>query len=162
MQATRNTVHTVVPQYAFGSAVPSSAAPAFISLKNAHSVTVLIHCTNTTDVTGSAVTLQQAQAVAGTNAKALAFEEAWVANPANSNNYAKVAVASNTFTTATNASVAIAYQIPVDPATLDSANGFDCLRVALANAVNTTVTAYYVVQPKYGGNEANRPSLIVD
>lgn len=163
MISTKNLVHAITVVNAYGPATPSSATPDYISLKNAHAVEVVVTVQNGSTVTGSAVTLQQARAVAGTNAKALAFTEYWaMTDPANSNNYTNTAASSNTFTTVTTNSAKAVYRIPVDPATLDTANGFDCLSVGLANAVNTTVSAEFIVVPKYGGNEESRPSLIID
>lgn len=143
---------------------PSSTTPAYISTKNAKAIGVLIHVANATTVTGSAITLKQATAVAGTSEKALGLpfyykvvdvvgaDVPWV----------KVAAVSDTFTTdATNSKDSL-YFIPVDPASLDTPNSFDCLRVGTGNGVATTITAMYVIAPKHGGNPVLFPTFILD
>jgi hypothetical protein len=149
--------------WAYGPGTPTAAAPDHISLKNVKAVEIVIQGVNASGVTGSAVTVNQAQAVAGTNAKALAFTTYFsMTDPANSANYTKATAASNTFTTTNTNSAQFVYRIAVDPATLDSTNGFDCLAVALANAVNSTITAHYNVVNKYGGNAVTMASVIAD
>jgi hypothetical protein len=139
---------------AFHAAVPSSAAPKWISLKGYNHVTVIVSFNNATTVTGTAVTLQQATAVAGTSAKALAFSTVWVcAADASSAVLVQTAVVSNTFTTAAVNSTSGYYIIEVDADTLDLANLFDCFQVALGNATAATIEASYILgnQPRYSG-----------
>lgn len=143
---------------------PSSSTPDYVSLKNARAVEVFIHAKNGTTVTGSAITLLQASAVAGTGEKALAFTTYYKVDDTAAADapWTKVAAASNTFTTNNTNSKNYTYRIPVDPASLDVANGFDCIRAGTANAANTTISVFYMIVPKHGGNAQKFPSFIVD
>jgi hypothetical protein len=153
-------IHVV---HGLGPVAPSSSTPDYVSLKDVKSVEVVITGLNGATVTGSAITLLQAKAVAGTNAKALAFTTYYAnTDPVNSAVMTAATASSNTFTTVNTNAVTFLYRIPVDPATLDSANGFDCLRAATANAVNSTITVHYILEPKYGGNAATMPNVVVD
>ncbi len=143
--------------------VPNSSTPDYINLKGARRVEILIHAKNATTVTGSAITLKQATDVSGTNEKALSFttyfkvEDTAAADAP----WTKATAVSDTFTPlATNSKNSI-YRIPIDPATLDTTNGFDCIRVATANGVAQTITVLYLIEPIEGGNARNFPSMIV-
>jgi hypothetical protein len=57
--------------------VPSSSSPKWVSLKDYAHVTAMVSFKNATTVTGSAIGLAQATAVAGTGTKALAFTTMW-------------------------------------------------------------------------------------
>lgn len=97
----------------------------YISLKNTGHVSIIIQTGAWAGGT-SAVTVNQATAVAGTSAKALAFS--WVYTDAASvgNGLVQTAVTSNTFTLGVaNAT----YVIEIDAAQLDLLNNFDCLNV---------------------------------
>lgn len=141
---------------AFAStAAPSTASPRWISLKDVKSLQVVVTGLNGTTVTGSAVALSQATAVAGTSAKTLSFTAMLANTDLNTNGQASwtnTAVASNTFTTTTTNSKYFQYVIDVDPASLDTNNSFDCVRVTLGDAANCNVSALYIVEHKYGGN----------
>lgn len=147
---------------AFGPATPSSASPAWVSLKFYQRATVLIHALNATTVTGSAVALAQATAVAGTGTKALAFTTAKRnIDTAASDALADFAVSSNTFTTDATNSKSLMYVIDIDPATLDVANGFDCFRVTLGNATASVLSAQYILwTPRFG--KGTPPSAVAD
>lgn len=142
---------------------PSSTTPAYASLKDYRHVTIVIKVKNATTVTGSAITLKQATAVAGTGEKALAFTKVWANTDlaADANALAETAVASSTFTTdATNAKN-LKYIIEVDTEELDAANNFDCIRVGTGNATAATVDVEYILsQPRYAS--ATPPSAITD
>jgi hypothetical protein len=149
--------------HGLGPVTPSSSTPDYISLKDVKSVEAVITVLNGSGVTGSAITLLQAKAVAGTNATALAFTKYYSnTDPANSSVLTAANATSNTFTTINTNSLTAIYRIPIDPASLDRANSFDCVRVGTANAVNTTVTVHYVIEPAYGGNAATSPNHVVD
>jgi len=129
---------------------------AYVSLKNYRRVTVIIDILNGATVTGTAVTLKQATAVAGTSEKALAFTR-MLANvdvgagnaPAN---YTETAVTSNTFTSNTTNSKRLRYIIEVDSESLDVANGFDCFRVDADSAVNSSgLVSYILWGARYSG-----------
>ena len=78
-----------------------------------------------------AVTMLQAQNVSGLNAKALPFtkryQQAWNSGTAG---YAETAVTNNTFPLPATANQV--HLLEIDTATLDGANGFDCMQVNLA------------------------------
>ena len=111
----------------------------YVSLKNFSRCTVVIAVDNATTVTGGAVTLKQATAVAGTDEKALAFAKMYAnLDVAASDTLVETAVTSDTFTTLTTDNKNALYVIEINAADLDVANGFDCLRVdvlLMANAV---------------------------
>jgi hypothetical protein len=137
---------------AFASAVPSTASPVWVSLKNAERCTVVILVKNATTVTGSAIALSQATAVAGTNAKALAFTTAYRdIDTGAGDTMSAFTVSSNTFTTDSTNSKNLLYTIEVKGDDLDVNNGFDCLRVTLGDATAATVTAMYILWPQRFG-----------
>ena len=111
----------------------------YVSLKGYERATIVIAVDNATTVTGGAITLKQATAVAGTSEKALAFAS-YFANidTGASDTLTETTATSNTFTTDTTDNKNLLYVIEVHAADLDVANGFDCLRVdslLMANAV---------------------------
>lgn len=141
---------------------PSTAVPDYVSLKGYHKLAVIINVKNGSTVTGNAITLKQASAVANTGEKALAFSVVQVnADVANGDTFTETAVVSNTFTPPTTNSLQMQYVIDVDPNDLDVANGFDCVRLGVADGANTVVSAVYVLWPaKYPS--AAPPSAIID
>lgn len=134
----------------------------YVSLKNFESVSIILSVKNGTTVTGCAVTLKQATAVAGTSEKALAFSKMWANIDAGaSDTLVETAVASNTFTTDTTNSKDLLYVMEVDASDLDVANGFDCVRLdglLMANAVGSVT--YVLNGPRYASSLA--VSAIVD
>jgi len=147
---------------AFGPAVPSSADPDWVSLKHYEKVTILIQALNATTVTGSAIALSQATAVAGTGAKTLPFTTMRAnIDTAAGDTLVETDVTSNTFTANATNSKGLMYVIEVKAEDLDVEGGFDCLQLTLGNAVAQTVSATYVLWPaRYGS--ATPPSAIVD
>lgn len=111
----------------------------YVSLKGYSGCTILIQVDNATTVTGAAITLKQATAVAGTSEKALAFDTMFAnVDTGATDTLVETAVTSNTFTTDTTDNKNLMYVVEVDASDLDVANGFDCLRVdslLMANAV---------------------------
>lgn len=111
----------------------------YVSLKGHERCTIVIAVDNATTVTGCAITLKQATAVAGTSEKALAFTKMWAnTDTGASDTLVETAVTSNTFTTDTTDNKNLLYVIEVKAEDLDVANGFDCIRVdglLMANAV---------------------------
>jgi hypothetical protein len=163
MTGGKNLPDQIAVIHGLGPVAPSSSTPDYISLKDVRSVEAVITCLNGSGVTGSAITLVQAKAVAGTNATALAFTKYYKnEDPANSSVYTAANASSNTFTTTNTNSLTLIYRIPIDPASLDRANGFDCVRVGTANAVNTTVSVHYIVKPAYAGKAEAMPNQVVD
>lgn len=126
---------------------------AYVSLKNYRRVCVIIDILNATTVTGTAVTLKQATAVAGTGEKALAFTR-MLANVdvGASQTMVETAVSNNTFTSNTTNSKRLRYIIDVDADSLDVANGFDCFRVDADSAVNSIgLVSYILYGERYSG-----------
>lgn len=133
------------------STVPSTSTPAYVSLKNFLRATFIILVKNATTVTGSAITLKQATAVAGTGEKALGFTVALRdIDTGASDVLTEFAVASNTFTTDNTNSKNLIYVIDVPAEHLDIDNGFDCVRVGTGDATAATVTVLAVLHGKVG------------
>ena len=151
MNSNAELAEQALPLRLFKAAVPSAGAGnalGYVSLKGYSRVTFLIFVTNGTTVTGSAITLEQATAVAGTGAKALAFDHAQrtidaAANP----RLARFTVASNTFTTDATDSKELVYAIDVKRQQLDTENGYDCVRPKLANATAATCEVVAICWP---------------
>jgi len=144
--------YAIVP--AIVNKVATSLSPKLVSLKGYNHVTAVITVVNTTGVTGSAITLAQSQAVAGTNSKALGFDTVFTSTDiANSVAVTAATVASNTFTTTNTANAIAMYCIEVDAAKLDIANGFNTFNVAAANGTNTTLSITYLMGnvPRFAG-----------
>jgi hypothetical protein len=115
----------------------------YVSLKNFDRCTIIIAVDNATTVTGGAITLKQATAVAGTSEKALSFAKVWAnTDTAAGDTLTETAVTSDTFTTDTTDNKNLLYVIEVEASALDRANGFNCLRVdslLMANAVGAVL-----------------------
>lgn len=131
----------------------------YVSMKGYSRARITIVIADGTTVTGTAVTLKQATAVAGTNEKALAFTR-MLANTdyAASKTMTETAVTSNTFTTQTTNSKDSVYFIDLKAEDLDLANGFDCFRVDAtghaATASRGCVVIYDLYGPRYAGASA--------
>lgn len=147
---------------------PSTSTPRYVSLRDYDHLTVLISVKNATTVTGSAITLKQATAVAATGEKALAFTTYWRnIDTATSDIFAEATATSNTFTTDSTDSKNLLYVLEVDAADLDVQNNFDCVRVGTGNATAATLTVAYILSSnarggRYVGVPANRASAIID
>ena len=153
----------VKPVHGLAIAVTSSSTPDYVSMKNWRKCAVVIKILNGSTVTGSAITLKQATAVAGTSEKALAFTKMYQnIDCAAADALAEVAVVSNTFTTDTTNSKMLMYVIDVDVASLDRANGFDCIRAGAGNSANTLTIdiTYYLYGGRYMLNPP--PAAITD
>jgi hypothetical protein len=149
---------------ALHAVVPASSTPKWVSLKDFTHATIIISFKNATTVTGSAITLSQATAVAGTSAKALGFSKMWAnVDDAASIALTETAVTSDTFTTdATNSKTGF-YIIEVDADDLDVANGFDCIRAATANATAATLEVSYILTgPRYSGGPGDFGNPLAD
>ncbi len=123
----------------------------YVSMKNFARARITIVIADGTTVTGSAITLKQATAIAGTSEKALAFTR-MLANTdyAASKTMVETAVTSNTFTTQTENSKDSVYIIDVDASDLDIANGFDCFRVDCTGHAATASRGCAVIYDLYG------------
>ena len=128
----------------------------YVSMKNFRKLQIIISIADGTTVTGTAVTLKQATAVAGTSEKALTFTR-MLANTdyGASKTMVETAVTSNTFTTQTTNSKDSLYIIEVNAEDLDTANGFDCVRVDCtghaATASRGCVVLYNLFGARYNG-----------
>ena len=150
---------------AFDAAVPSSAVPLWVSLKGYDHVQVILRYKNATTVTGAAIGLSQATAVAGTGAKVLPFTTMFSAVNANTTFPAvQTAVVSNTFTTDATNSQSGFYIIEVDAITLDIQNQYDCFQVTIGNGVAATISAIYEmgVSPRYSGGYDSMMNPLLD
>jgi len=146
---------------AFPATVPSSADPLWINLQYYERVTAFILVKNATTVTGSAVTLEQATDTEGADSKALGFSEMFATLDTDAaDNQQSTVVAADTFTTLATDNDSALYQIEIAKSDLDTANGFDCFRVALGNAVASTIGVMYLLWPPVTGGVI--PSAIVD
>lgn len=132
----------------------------YVSLKNFDRCTILISVDNAATVTGGAITLKQATAVAGTGEKALAFAS-MLANIdcAAGDTLTETAVTSNTFTTDTTDNKNLMYVVEVKAEDLDVANGFDCLRVDSLLMANAVGNVLYIM---HGARNCPPGSAIVD
>jgi len=131
----------------------------YVSMKGYSRAQIIISIADGTTVTGTAVTLKQATAVAGTSEKALAFTR-MLANTdyGASKAMTETAVTSNTFTTQTTNSKDSLYIIDLQASDLDVANGFDCFRVDCtghaATASRGCVVIYNLYGKRYSGSTA--------
>lgn len=130
----------------------------WVSMKNYAHLTIIIQTGAWAGGT-SAITLEQATAVAGTGNKALGFSWQWN-DVAAGGTLVKTAVASNTFTIGTANKL---YIIEVDASSLDKANNFDCVTVKGASpGVNADIygATYILSRSRY--KDATPPSAIID
>lgn len=122
----------------------------YVSLKNFRKLQIVISIADGTTVTGTAVTLKQATAVAGTSEKALAFTRMLSSVDYPTAALAETAVTSSTFTTQAVNSKDSVYVIDVDADSLDVANGFDCIRVDATGHAATASRGCVVLYNLYG------------
>jgi hypothetical protein len=120
----------------------------WVSLKNYERATIIIAARNATTVTGSAITLLQATAVAGTGSKTIVFTTAYRnIDLAVDQQLAEFAVTSNTFTLDATNSKDLLYVVEVDVSQLDVKNGFDCIKLTPATAVAQTLSVTTILWP---------------
>ncbi len=133
----------------------------WVSLKNFGHATIIIKTDAWAGGT-SAITLNQATAVAGTAAKALSFAKMWTnAADTSSDLLVETAVVSDTFTIGTANAI---YVIEVDAASLDLQNNFDCLAV-LGATPGSNADLYgvlFILQAPARYTAAVPPSAIID
>lgn len=131
---------------------PSTSTPDYVSLKGYERVTAIVMVDNATTVTGSAITLKQATAVAGTSEKALSFSKAWRNIDIDAaDTLSEFAVSSDTFTTDATNNKNLLYVMEVKAEDLDVNNGFDCFRVGTGNATAAVLSVLYILSgPKFG------------
>lgn len=143
----------VFPVTGLAPITPSSSTPDYVSLRGYSGLTAIIIADNGSTVTGSAITLKQASAVDGTGEKALEFDTVLAnVDTGAASTLVETAVTSDTFTTDTTDAKNLLYVIDVPLDNLDTANGFDCVRVGTGNAANTVVSVIYLLhKAKYSG-----------
>ncbi len=155
-------IDRIKPVTGLAPIAPSTSTPDYVSLKNFGRITIVITCDNATTVTGSAITLKQATAVAGTGEKALSFDKMWAnEDTAASDTLTETAVSSDTFTTDATDNKNLLYVIEVDASSLDIENGFDCIRAGTGDTTAQDVCVmYYLHDARY--NDAIADSAITD
>lgn len=133
----------------------------YVSMKGYRKLQIIIVIADGTTVTGADVTLKQATAIAGTNEKALGFTR-MLANTdyAASKTMVETAVTSDTFTTQTVNSKDSVYIIDVDADSLDTANGFDCVRVDCTGHAATASRGCVVLYNLYGARYSGANPLV--
>ena len=130
---------------------PSTSTPDYVSMKGYQKLAVAIIVDNGNTVTPSAIALKQAQAVAATGEKALAFTKVWAnEDVAASDTLVETTVTANTFDTDDTNAKNLLYVIEVDADDLDVDNAFDCVRADTGDAANTVLAVlYYLHAPRY-------------
>lgn len=123
----------------------------YINMAKAGHVTVLVHVTQANAAT-SAITIEQATAVAGTSSKALATAVPifLVADAATTDVWVAQTAAVSYTTSATLKHKLVAFEI--DAEDLDVNNGFDCIcvKVGASNAANIVAAQYICGKLRYG------------
>ncbi|MBU2548370.1 MAG: hypothetical protein KKB20_08180 [Proteobacteria bacterium] len=134
---------------------------AYVSLKNAGRAFVVVHIDQGNAAT-VALTVEQATAVAGTGSKALTNNAPIWANQdcAAGDTLVRQTDAKSFTTSAAVKHKMVVFQI--DPASLDVANGFDCITVksGASNEANITQALYILTDLRYA--QATPPSAIED
>lgn len=157
--ATRSQVAAVIPPANYTGAASTDI---YISLKNTPHATIIIQ-TGAWAAGTAAVTLLQATAVAGTSTKALTGAMPVMYTNVSDTSKAtlvETTVTSDTFNLTAANSV---YLIEVDAASLDVANGFDCLCVHVASpGANADIYGALIItgQGRYTG--ASPPNVLAD
>lgn len=133
---------------------------AYVSLKGAHKAYVIVHIEQANAATVQ-VSVNQATAVAGTSAKAITTARIWSnLDAATSDELVRRTDAANYTTDAALKTKVVV--IEIDPASLDQANGFDCIAVVTgaSNVANLTQAVYVLTPLRYPA--ATPPSAVVD
>ena len=134
---------------------------AYVTLKNAHKAFIVVHIAQGNAATVG-LTLLQATAVAGTGSKALsANQRIWAAlDVGTTDALVRQADAASFTTDAALKNKLVLFE--VDPASLDTANGYDCIAVVTgaSNVANITAALYELMPLRFDGNPP--PSAIVD
>jgi hypothetical protein len=133
----------------------------YVSLRDVEGCFVVVHV-NQAAAAAVAITIEQAQDVAGTGSKAITYAvPIW----ADQDCAASDILVRQTDSVSFNTSAALKHKVvifQVDPAHLDINNGFDCIvvKTAASDPTNITVAQYHMCDLRYGGNTL--PSDIVD
>jgi archaellin len=135
-----------------------------VSMKNYSRLGILLQVTPASGTDPAAVTLKQSKTVADSPSteKALSFTKVYKC--VSGDTWAEVAVTNDTFNTS-NAAVAESFFLEIDENDLDVNNGFDCVRINVADpgSVSTPAVATgFLYQAKFKSAVATQPSSIVD
>jgi hypothetical protein len=132
----------------------------YVTLKNALKAYIVFHIDQGNAAT-IALSIQQAQAIAGTGVKAITTARWWAALDLATSDALVRQADGATFTTDAGVKEKVIVA-EVDPATLDVANGFDCIRAntGASNVANITQAAYELTPLRYPA--ATPPSAVVD
>lgn len=162
MQLNAMLTEQVKPVIGLDPVTPSTSTPDYVSLKYFERICIVILVKNATTVTGSAITVKQASAVAGTGEKAVSFTKAYRnvdTGAAGGDVLSEFAVSSDTFTTQAVNSKNAMYVIEIKAEDLDVNNGFDCIRAGTGDGTATTITVLYLL---YGAKVPTTSSAITD
>jgi hypothetical protein len=149
-----------------GGAKPAADAAGrsarYISCKQAHKVYAIVYMDQGNAAT-VALTVTQATDVSGTSAKAITNAARIWANLDVAANGDAITRATDAVSYTTDAGVKEKIiVIEIDPASLDQANGFDCVKVATgaSNAANITSVLYFGTPLRYPG--VGSPTMLTD
>lgn len=133
----------------------------YVSLKNVGMAYVLVHI-NQANAATVAITIEQASAVAGTGSKPITISQPiWVNQDcASSDTLVRQNDGVGFTTSAAIAQKLVVFQI--DPATLDQANGFNCITVKTGASHADNITSALYVLADYRQQPAIEISAIVD
>jgi hypothetical protein len=128
-------------------------AGAWVELATAHKAYILVHVTQGNAAT-VALTIQQAKDTAGTGSKAITGNVRIYANADTGTSDTLVRQTDATSFTTDAALASKQVVLEVDPASLDGANGFSCIRVSTgaSNVANLTEAQYLLTPLRYAGD----------
>ncbi len=102
----------------------------YVSMKDYSHLSIVLTIDNGGSPTGTAVTLKQAQDVAGGGEKELAFDKVWKNIDTDASDaLVETVVASNTFTSSVGANKNLKYVMEIDESDLDVDGGFNSVRI---------------------------------
>lgn len=128
----------------------------YIKLTTINEAEVVLTIKNSTSVTAGNIQLLQASNVAGEGAKVLTFDTYYKNEDTSASDAFTEATASNNcFLTLTTNSKEVAYKVRIPYENLDSANGFCCVRVDVANMANAVGSAVYLLDTQFSPESAN-------
>ncbi len=142
----------------------------WVSLKDWGHIAIIFRSGVGTAGQDPTLTIEQAQDVAGTGAKALDFTTIYRKQGATDLSavgaFTKTEqAAANTYTNLTAAEEALIWVVEFDTPELDSNNGFDCIRATIADVGANAQPGdllYILSQPRYAHSAENMPSALVD
>lgn len=143
----------LVQATAIGALATTVGDAAYVSMKGYERCCIIIDVTNGSTVTGGAVTLKQATAVAGTGEDVLGFTRMLANTDVGAGQaLTETAVSNNTFTTDTTNGKRLRYVIDVAASDLNVAGGFDCIRADVTGMANATgMVSYILYGARYSG-----------